>query len=540
MQFALILGAILILLSALADAASARFGLQHAIVLVVLGAGLSFVPGFPQVSIDADLVLLVFLPPLIYAAGVGMSWRGFRNNIRPILLLAIGCVLFTAGAVAIAGHWLLGMPWAVAFLLGSVVSPPDPVAPMAIARRLKIPRGLLVVLEGEGLVNDATALILMSLSVGAVIQGGFSLTRATATFIIIVTGELLWGLTVAWVSLRLRQRVRNPPIEMLLALLTPYLTFWPPHMLGGSGVLAALGAGLYVSWYGPRFISPATRLQGYFVWGLITQTLEGLLFLLMGLQAHKIAAALGVGGWQRAVWAAGIVSVVVIVVRFVWVFPAVYVPRWIFSGLRAREPHPPWQHTFLIGFTGIRGVVSLAAALSIPVSMLGGGPFPDRDLILFVTFCVILVTLVGQGSLLPSILPRLGLVDAGTAEVKQAKIREVRARIEGVQAALAELDRLEASGSSSTAVEALRQHQENRLSGYLGTADESIVVSPIADDALLQAHLIDAERRMIGQLYLKSEITDEARRRIERELDLEDARNRHALESATGEDLSDP
>ena len=538
MQLALILGALLLLLTALADAASARLHLQHAIVLVVLGACLSLIPALGHVSIDADLVLLVFLPPLIYAAGVGMSWRGFRKNLRPILLLAIGCVLFTASAVALAGHFMLGMPWAVAFLLGSVVSPPDPVAPMAVARRLKVPRELLVILEGEGLANDATALILMGLSVAAVLQGGFSLTRATITFMTIVTGELIWGLAVAWASLRLRQRVNNPPIEIILALLTPYLAFWLPHMLGGSGVLAALGAGLYVSWSGPRFISPATRLQGYFVWGLLTQTLEGLLFLLMGLQAHMIAAGLGKGGWHRALFAAAIVSFVVIVVRFIWVFPAVYLPRWLWPSPRKPQAYPPWQQTFFIGFTGIRGVVSLAAALSIPIS-LQGDPFPERDLILFVTFCVIFVTLIGQGSLLPFLLPSLGLVQSGTTQATLAKAQEVRARIEGVRATLAELDHLQAKGASASAVASLRQRHENRLAEYLGTADESVMVSPVADDATLQAQLIDAERRKVGELYMKGEITDEARRRIERELDLEDARNRHAFESATGENLTE-
>jgi CPA1 family monovalent cation:H+ antiporter len=299
-------------------------------------------------------------------------------------------------------------------------------------------------------------------------------------------------------------------------------------MLGGSGVLAALGAGLYVSWSGPRFISPATRLQGYFVWGLLTQTLEGLLFLLMGLQAHMIAAGLGKGGWHRALFAAAIVSFVVIVVRFIWVFPAVYLPRWLWPSPRKPQAYPPWQHTFFIGFTGIRGVVSLAAALSIPIS-LQGDSFPERDLILFVTFCVIFVTLIGQGSLLPFLLPSLGLVQTGTTQAALAKAQEVRARIEGVRATLAELDHLQAKGASASAAASLRQRYENRLAEYLGTAD----------DATLQARLIEAERRKVGELYMKGEITDEARRRIERELDLEDARNRHAFESATGENLTE-
>lgn len=216
-----------------------------------------------------------------------MSWRGFRANLRPIMLLAVGCVLFTAAAVGAACHWLLGLPWAVGFVLGAVVSPPDAVAPMAIARRLAVPQRILTVLEGEGLVNDATALILFNFAVAAVQSGGVSVAAAAASFVLIVTGELVWGVGVGWAMLRLRHWVRGPQVEIVLALLTPYLAFWPPHALGGSGVIATVAAGLYVSWNGPRFIAPATRLQGYFVWGLVVYLVEGVVFLLTGLQRAR-------------------------------------------------------------------------------------------------------------------------------------------------------------------------------------------------------------------------------------------------------------
>ncbi|QXQ08289.1 Na+/H+ antiporter [Sphingosinicellaceae bacterium] len=535
----LTIGAALVAITALADAGSGRLRLPHSILLVIVGVAISLIPGVPTVSIDPDVVLLLMLPPLLYSAGVGMSWRGFRDNLRPILLLAIGCVLFTAVVVAAVAHYLFGMSWAVGLVLGAVVSPPDAIAPMAIARRLNMPERLLTILEGEGLVNDATALILFSFAVAAVVAGGVSVTAALGSFAMIVGGELVWGLAIGWAMLRVRRWARNPQAEIMLALLTPYFAFWLPHALGGSGVLAAVAAGLYTSWTGPRLIAPATRLQGYFVWGLTTHGIEGILFLLTGMQAHTVIAGLAGGGWVRLAEAGVVISLLVIVVRFIWVFPATYLPRVLFASIRRREPHPPWGYPFVVGFTGIRGVVSLAAALSIPVTV-GGAPFQERGLILFVTFCVIIVTLVGQGSLLPWVIIRLGLNNAGEKEAADAKAREVQARIAGVEAVLAELDNCERLGAPSGAVASLRQRHETRLAEYRGTADDTIDGSPVAEDANVQARLINAERRAVAGAYARDAITDDARRRIERELDLEDARNRHALESATGDRMADP
>ena len=531
-------GAVLLAVTALTDAGARRISVPQSIMLVITGVVLSIAPGLPPVAIAPDFVLLLLLPPLLYAAGVGMSWPGFRKNLRPILLLAIGCVVFTATAVAATCRYLLGMDWAAGFVLGAVVAPPDAVAPMAIARRLHMPQGLLTILEGEGLVNDATALILFSFAVGAVESGRFSAVAALGSFSVIVVGETLWGVAVAWVLLRVRHWARNPQSEIILALLTPYLAFWPPHALGGSGVLAAVASGLFVSWNGPRLIAPATRLQGYFVWGLVTHGIEGLLFLLIGLQARTLAAGLGMAGWERLVFAASIVTVVVVTVRFAWVFPATYLPR-LLPALRRSDPAPHWRMPFLIGFTGIRGVVSLAAAFSIPREM-DGSPFPDRQLILFVTFVVIMATLLGQGALLPRVSRSLGLADAGEREEADDKAAEVAARLKGVDAVLAELDRFAAAGEPPDAVRALRRRHCDRRAEYAGTADEQVDGSPLAEDARLQAKLIEVERKSINLAYLHSEITDDARRRIERELDLEDARNLHALESATGSHLADP
>src|ERR1700732_5140107 len=265
-----------------------RINVAPTILLVIAGIGLALTPGLPRIELAPELVLLVILPPLIYSAGVAMSWREFRFNLRPIALLALGCVVFTTCAVAAVAHWLLGMPLAVAFVLGAIVAPPDVVAPLAIARRLGLPRRLLVVLEGEGLANDATALILYRFAVAAVSTGLFSFGQAAGTFALIVVGEIAYGIGIGWLSLRLRGWARDPRVEITLSLMTPYVAFWVPQHLGGSGVLATVAAGLFVSWNGPLLIPAARRLQGIFFWDLLIYLLEGLIFLVTGMQLRTL------------------------------------------------------------------------------------------------------------------------------------------------------------------------------------------------------------------------------------------------------------
>src|SRR5688572_15997514 len=354
-----------------------RLNIAPSILLVVAGVGIALVPGLPPVTLAPELVLLVILPPLIYSAGVSMSWREFRFNLRPIALLAFGCVVFTTCAVAVAVHYLLGWHWGVAFVLGAIVAPPDVVAPLAIARRLGMPRRLVVVLEGEGLANDATALILYRFAVAAVATGAFSLGKAAGTFALIVVGEIMWGIGVGWLSLRLRHWAHNPRVEITLSLMTPYLAYWVPEHLGGSGVLATVAAGLYVSWNGPLLISAATRLQGVFFWNLVIYLVESLVFLITGLQARTLLEKAQSFSMRELVIAAAITTAIVIAARFAWMFPAIYVPRWLPS-VRKRDPAPPWQWPFFLAFTGVRGVVSLAAALAIPLYTIQLQPFPQR------------------------------------------------------------------------------------------------------------------------------------------------------------------
>ncbi len=518
------IGTLLLLLAVLVVVALAARRLRTApsVLLVVAGACLAFVPGLPHIELAPELVLLGLLPPLIYSAGVAMSWREFRFNLRPIVLLAVGCVVFTTCAVAVAVHWLLGMPLAVSFLLGAIVAPPDVVAPLAIARPLGLPRRLLVVLEGEGLANDATALILYRFAIAAVSSGMFSFAEASGTFLLIVVGEITWGVLVGWLSLRVRRWAHDPRVEITLSLMTPYLAFWVPEQLGGSGVLAAVSCGLFVSWNGPLLIPGATRLQGIFFWDLVIYMLEGFIFLLTGLEARAIIERTNGFEVGQFVLAVLVVLAVIIVARFIWVFPATYLPRWLVPGLARRDPSPPWRPVFLIAFIGVRGVVSLAAALAVPFVTASGDAFPYRDQILFVTTGIILLTLVGQGLLLPRVVRWLGLTQDREREHRAEHEAELTARWEALELARSRIDDLAANGNiPPEVVSTLRSNQDYRTGRLPRSLNDGVEAAHLTAD--LRSELIEGERQFIYQMLQDGRITDKSRRRIERELDLEEA-----------------
>jgi CPA1 family monovalent cation:H+ antiporter len=518
MQTALFMVAVL---AAVAVAAN-RLNLAPSILLVVAGIGMALVPGLPAIRLAPEVVLLVILPPLIYSAGVAMSWREFKFNLRPIGLLAFGCVVFTTCAVAVAAHYLLNFDWPTGFVLGAIIAPPDVVAPLAIARKLGLPRRLAVVLEGEGLANDATALILYRFAVVAVATGTFSFDKAAGTFILIVVGEIIYGIGVGWLSLRLRQWAHEPRVEITLSLMTPYLAYWVPAHLGGSGVLATVACGLYVSWNGPLIISSATRLQGIFFWDLTVYLIEGLVFLLTGLQTRALIEQTQAFSIRELLIATAWTTLIIVAARFVWVFPATYIPRWLSKSLTKRDPSPPWQQPFFLAFTGIRGVVSLAAALAIPYTLDSGAPFPHREMILFITFGVSIVTLVGQGLMLPYVVEWLGLTRLG----KQEHIAEIRAELEARQAALDEMKKrldqfIDERGLPDEVIALLRTRNKSRGQTLPVDLNEGLENKRLS--VQLKKELIDGERNYIFQLMRDGKITDEARRRIEYELDLEEA-----------------
>ena len=515
----------LILLAVLAGTAllARRIDVAPAILLLLAGIALAFVPGMPTPELPPELILLLVLPPLIYSAAVAMSWREFKFNLRPIILLSVGCVIFTASAVAAATHYLIGLPWNVGFLLGAIVAPPDVVAPLAIARKLAIPRRIMVVLEGEGLANDATALILYRFAVVAISTGVFSLPKAVGEFAAIVAGEVLFGAAVGWLSLRARHCARDPQIEITLSLITPYVAYWVPEHFGGSGVIATVACGLYMSWNGPLLISSATRLQGIFFWDLVIFLIEGLLFLLTGFQMRSLFEKSKAFPLDDILFATALVTVMIVVARFAWVFPATYLPRLI-KRVRQRDPSPPWQWVFVTAFTGVRGAVSLAAALALPFALPDGEGFPvprpDSVRRLSASFSS---RWSDSGLGLPPVVRWLGVAQAGRAEHLAEHESEIAARREALGVALKSLEAITDDRElSDEVVRLLRARHEIRVNQLPDSLDPDAHDVSAAGTELTR-ELISAERKFIHVLLRDGRITDETRRRIERDLDLEEA-----------------
>lgn len=513
----------LLLLAVLAGVSvlARKLDMAPAILLLVVGSGLAFVPGVPRLELPPDLVLLLILPPLIYSASVAMSWRDFKFNLRPIALLAIGCVIFTACAVATATHFLLGMPWGIGFLLGAIVAPPDVVAPLAIARRLRLPRRILVILEGEGLVNDATALILYRFSVVAIATSSFSLTRASATFAGIVVLEVVFGIFVGWLSLRLRQWARDPKVEVTLSLLTPYMAFWIPDHFGGSGVLATVTCGLYISWHGPLRIPSGTRLQSVFFWDLTIFLAEGALFLLTGFQLRALLDKSKGFPLHDVAIAIALVSFVIIAARFAWVFLGFQLTRLISRA--EREDRAPWQGVFVVAFTGVRGAVSLAAALALPLTLPGGEAFPYRDMILCIAFGVIFVTMIGLGLGLPVVVHLLGVGNFGRSEHQREHEQEIVARRAALESVRETLLRMSDDRKLADEIVAQLHLRHDHRSRQLPDADARTTAEVMALSGAVHRELIAEERRFLHAMLRDGRITDETRRRIERDLDLEEA-----------------
>ncbi len=504
-------------------AAAPALHVPYPILLVLGGLVLAFVPGLPQLELNPELVLVGILPPLLYAAAYFTSLREFASNARPIGLLAIGLVLVTTVAVAALAHEVVGIGWAPAFVLGAVVSPTDPTAATAIARRLGVPRRLVVVIEGESLVNDGTALVVYRYAVVAVVAGTFSFPHAAASFVGNVVGGIALGLAVGWLIRRVRRRLHNPPAEITVALLSGYFAYLPAEAVGVSAVLAAVTTGLYVGWHTPELTNSTVRLQGDAVWQILVFLLNALLFILLGLQLRSILDGVSEYSTARLVWYGVAVSGAVILTRFAWVFPATYLPRLLVPRIRERDPFPPWQVPAVLAWAGMRGSVSLAAALAVPLAIDGGGAFPDRALIVFLTFCVILATLVVQGLTLPLVIRALGLEADGVDDRLEAK-----ARIKTAHAALARLDELVAEGG-------VRDDTAERIRGSYGfridrfrsrfdDGDDGGIEERSQSYQRLRYELLAAERQALVELRRRGTINDDVMNRVQRDLDLEDER----------------
>ena len=521
-DLAVLLGLLLAFTALLA--ASPRLRVPYPILLVLGGLALGFAPGVPTITLPPQVVLFGVLPPLLYSAAFFTSLRDLRANKRPIGLLSTGLVLMTTISVAVVAHTMIdGLGWAPAFVLGAVVSPTDPIAAVAIAERLGIPRRAVAIIEGESLVNDGSALVLYKFAVAAVLTGSFSAMHAADSFVWSVAGGIGIGLALGWVIRQVRRRLSNPPVEITIALMTGYFTFIPAYLVGASGVLAVVAAGVYVGWHTPELTTPETRLQGDAFWEILTFLLNGLLFVLVGLSLPAVLNALDGGFTSTRLWQAVMIVATVIAVRFIWVFPATYIPRWASERIRRADPYPPWQFPALIGWTGMRGAVSLAAALAIPLHTDAGLGFPNRDLIILMTFAVILGTLVIQGLGMPLVVRALGLEDDGVIERERTK-----ARIHAAEAALARIDELiDEDWVRTESAERLRRlysFRRNRFAErYTGDGDGAIEEQSAAYQQLIR-ELLEAERQAVVDLRRTGAIGDDAMRAVHRELDLEEAR----------------
>src|ERR671920_1375318 len=509
---------------------SNRLGVPYPVFLVIGGLALGLVPVVPEIGLPPDLVLLIFLPPLLYSAAFFSSPRDLKANLRPIASLSIGLVLLTTVTVALVAHLVVGLPWAAAFVLGAIVSPTDPVAATSIAGRLGVPRQIVTILEGESLINDGTALVLYSVAVSAAVTGNFSLPGAALEFVLYGMGGTAIGLVVGWVISRVRRRIGDPLVEITVTLFTPYAAYIPAEELGVSGVLAAVAAGLYLGWRNPETTAPRSRLQAFGLWEVLPFLLNSVLFILIGLQLPKILRCIsGESSIATVILYAALVGLAVIGTRLLWTFPATYLPRLLSRTVRERNPYPPWQQTAAIAYTGMRGAISLAAALAIPLTVQNGSPFPGRDQILFLTFCVILLTLVVQGLTLPLLVRRLGLAGSEGEEERE----ETEARLRAAEAALARLDELADEGrvreDTATRMRDLYEYRRRRFAARLSGQTESGEVGDGYEERSLayqrfRRELLGAERAALLQLRSEGRISDEVRRRVERDLDLEDAR----------------
>ena len=497
----------------------------YPIPLVLGGLALGLMPGMPEIELEPDLVLLIFLPPLLYSAAFFSDLRALRDDVRAISMLSIGLVLATTGVVAVLGHEVIGLTWPMAFALGAIVSPTDPVAATAIMRRLGAPRRLVNVIEGESLVNDATALVAYRVAVAAAVGGSFSAVDAGLEFVGAAAGGIAMGLAVGFVVAEIRRRVDDTTTSLTISLLTAYAAFIPADELGLSGVLAAVTAGVYLGWRAPEIVSPQTRLQGFAVWEILVFLLNATLFILIGLQLPVIVDGLDARSTGELIGYSALVCAAVIGARFLWMFTMPYVIRALDRRPAQRARRVGWRQRVIGSWSGIRGAVSLAAALALPFETDAGAPLPDRDLVIFITFMVILVTLVGQGLTLPALIRKLAVREDGAEE----EAEEIRARLVASQAALDRLDEL--AGEDWTRddtierTRALYRFRQRRFKVRAGKIEDEdgIEERSISYQQLLQ-ELYTVQRRALVQLRNDGTISNDVMHRIERELDLEESR----------------
>jgi CPA1 family monovalent cation:H+ antiporter len=514
-----------------------RARIAYPIAFLLGGIALGFLPHLPAVTVPPQYMLTIFLPPLIMEAAYSTSWRDFKFNLRPILQLSVGLVVLTALAVAWLFERLIpGGGWILGFVLGAIISPPDAVAASAIVKRLNVPKRIITVLEGESLLNDATGLILYQVAVGAIVlygldagqTQGFSLLEMAQTFTWMVIFGLGVGLSVGHGFMRLFPKLREPSVEVVSSFIVPYISYLLAEAGHGSGVLAVVCTGIVVGWHAPGLLTPEQRLQSEAVWRTVTFLLNGVVFLLIGLSFPSILNDLSDYSLSTLLTYAAEVCGVIVVTRLVYVFVIAYGTRFLFRSILKRDPYPAWQNVFVIGWTGMRGVVSLATALALPLALYDGTPFPHRSLLIFLAFAVIVFTLVAQGLSLPFLLRHLPL------SFNQALLEEDwRARVAAALEALKHIEALPTEAASDTVRQRILSHYRDRLRA-LGdgpstplhpTEQPSAKNHPLVQaESRLWHDVLGVERRAVLRLRAEFKISDDAMHDMLRDLDLLQAR----------------
>src|SRR5215475_3911331 len=519
---ALILLVLVVLFAVLAQ----RLKTPYPIVLVIAGLALSFVPAVPKIQLNPDIVFLVVLPPLLYSGAWMTSWRDFRKNIVSISMLAIGLVAFTAIGVAYAAPWVFkGFDWRLGFVLGAVVSTTDAIAATAIARDLGLPKRIVDILEGESLVNDATGLVALAFAVALVVSGerptvGQGFLRLTYLILVGIAVGLVIGLVVEWFE----RRLEDGPIEITVSVIVPYVVYLAAESVHASGVMAVIACGLYLARKSSEFFSPTVRIQAWAVWESLTFVLNGLVFMAIGLQLPYVIGELRDHKMGELIADGLALSLILILLRLIWMYPGTYISmgirRYI---LKEKVVQPSASNIFVVGWTGMRGVVALAAAISIPETLDSGAAFPQRNMIIFLTFAVIIVTLVGQGLTLPPLIRALGLAGVHVSHDEEHKARQTILR--------AALDRLNQERKKdgdelSEVYDQLVRMYEIKIEKF---SDEDAPETLRAREHMekhskLLGEMLRVERRMAVQMRNEGAIDDEMKGQGDRELEMKEER----------------
>jgi Na+/H+ antiporter len=512
---------LLAVVTALAEVTD-RIRVPYPILLVLAGIGIGLIPGLPKISLDPEIVFLLFLPPILYAAAWNTSWADFKAARRPITMLAIGCVIFTTCAVAWVAHMLIPeLGWAEAFVLGAIISPPDAVAATSATKGLGLPKRVVAILEGESLVNDATGLIAYRYAVAAVVSGAFHFWDAGLEFVMVAVGGIalgfVMGFSFKWIH---KITLNNPTTDTALTFLAPFVTYLVAEAIEISGVLAVVVAGLYMSRNSSTVFSQQTRLQATGTWNTAIFMLNGIIFILIGLQLPDVVSSIEDSSAGTLIRYGAIVSATTILGRIIWVYPGTFLPRLVSKKIRKTEPRPSLRMVTIVAWSGMRGVVSLAAALALPLTLDGSVAFPNRNLIIFLTVCVIFSTLVLQGLTLRPLIRWMNI----QPDDDERRAEEI-ARLRLATSIIEFIEENYSLSLSEDVLNRIKTKYEIRIQRMRKDGTRNAIDNEKIDEFhRIQQELLDKERSLILELRDKANISDEAMRRIEYELDLEETR----------------